>query len=77
MQTFQLADESGRFYVFGALGLRAGKDIDRTIPAVTRDLGLQGLVRSTASYDIGPSLTRFPTGLLKKIIVSLVLRPAV
>ena len=39
--------------MISALGLRAGKDIDRTIPVVTRDLGLQGLVRSTASYDIG------------------------
>ena len=63
--------------MIGALGLRAGKDIDRTIPVVTRDLGLQGLVRSTASYDIGPSLARFPTGLLKTIIVSLILRPAI
>jgi hypothetical protein len=35
----------------GAQGLWAGRDLCRATPAVTRDLGLSGLIRRTASFS--------------------------
>jgi hypothetical protein len=37
--------------VFGAQGLWRVRDLYRATPAVTRDLGFCGLIRSVASYD--------------------------
>jgi hypothetical protein len=37
--------------MFGAQGLWAGKDLYRTTPAVTRDLGFSGLIRRTAPFS--------------------------
>jgi hypothetical protein len=37
--------------MLGAQGFWAGRDLYRSTPAVTRDLGLSGLIRRTASYS--------------------------
>jgi hypothetical protein len=56
--------------MFGAQGLRAGRDLYRATPAVTQDLGFSGLIRRTAPISRllrhtrgcgGPILTRILT----------------
>jgi hypothetical protein len=55
----------------GAQGPRAGRDLYRATPAVTRGLGFPGLIRRTAPFNRllrlargcrGPSLTRIRSG---------------
>ena len=37
--------------MLGAQGLKAGRDLYRATPAVTRDLGFSGLIRRTAPFS--------------------------
>jgi hypothetical protein len=63
--------ETSPLPVLGAQGLWAGRDLYRAKPAVTRDLGLSGLIRRTAPFSRllrhtrgcgGSMLTRILTG---------------
>jgi hypothetical protein len=62
--------------MLGAQGLWVGRDLYRTTPTVTRDLGFSGLIQRTAPFSRllrhawgcgGPILTRILTGLHLKI----------